>query len=49
MFEKFAAGTSSAPAEVPMPTLTLKKRPTRVDLDMGEGSRLQGFKLNGSR
>ena len=47
MFEKSPVSERPAVAEQPKASFLFSK--PKVDLDMGEGSRLQGFKLNGSR
>lgn len=48
MFHKSSANVRPASLKVPKPAFSFAP-PPKIELDMGEASRLQGFKLNGSR
>ena len=48
MLHKSAASERPVPAKTEKPAF-LFGHTAKVELDMGEASRLQGFKLNGSR
>ena len=48
MVQKSSASDHPALPKAPKPAFSFAQ-PPKVELDMGEASRLQGFKLNGSR